>query len=126
IFFVIWLIFGWVGTIGIPLTLLQRRWSEWIVISSESFVYGQKGFLVRKPKTIPISTIFKIGIGRYAGEYDQTDRDSMVSLNIHCFTSKKRKRHRSIGFWLHPKLKEEVFQRIQEFANKHQLPVQFQ
>src|SRR6266436_6867949 len=33
IFFVIWSIFGWLGTLLIPYSVIGRTWSEWIEIS---------------------------------------------------------------------------------------------
>src|SRR5262245_26459418 len=44
-FLAIWLIFGWLGTLVIPYTLLGRFWREWIEISNETISCGSEGFL---------------------------------------------------------------------------------
>ena len=84
VFFSIWCVFGWVGTLGIPYALLQRSWSEWVTLSSEFLVSGQRGLLVPKPKHIPVSAVSQIGIGHY----DPSDRESVVTLNINYITPK--------------------------------------
>lgn len=122
VFFSIWCVFGWMGTIGIPYALLQRSWYESVVFSSDEFVHGRKGRLAPKPKRIPVSAISEIGIGFY----EPNDRESVVTLNIHYFTAKKRKVRHMVGYWLHASLKEEVFCELQAFADKHHLAVAFQ
>ncbi len=78
VFISIWCVFGWLGTLGIPYAMVQRYWSEWIVVSNESVGHGVGGLFATKPKQIPISRVFEIGIGRH----DPNDRESVVTLNI--------------------------------------------
>lgn len=54
---VIWLIFGWLGTLLIPWCLLGRSWREWIEISEEEVCHGREGLLAPKPKHFPIARI---------------------------------------------------------------------
>src|SRR6266849_6698220 len=61
IFVVIWSIFGWLGTLLIPYSVIGRTWSEWIEISPEAISCGSIGFLTPKPKTFSMETIFELG-----------------------------------------------------------------
>lgn len=121
VFNAIWCVFGWLGTLLIPYRLIQRSWYEWIAFSSDEIVHGAKGWLAPKPKRIPVSSISEVGFGYY----DSSDGESVVSLNIHYSTLKKRKVRHMVGFWLHPSLKEEVFLELQAFADKHRMALVF-
>jgi hypothetical protein len=118
-FFAVWLLFGWLGTLAIPLTLLQRFFfAETIEISKDEITYRCKGFLASKPKTYPVGTICEIGLGRYGDE-------TMVTLNVVCgdrFSIFGRKRH-MIGYWLAPKLRRQVFKSIKTFVEAHKISV---
>lgn len=119
LFFIIWCLFGWLGTLAIPYALLQRSWSEWITLSPQWFAFGQTGLLAPKPQRIAMSAIFEVSIGCH-------NDDSVAMLHLTYFTPKKRKTLHSIGYWLHPSLKEKIFGEIQAFAAQHQLPLAFQ
>jgi len=122
IFFLVWLIFGWAGTILVPYTLLKRRWSEWISVSPDAVSFGQVGFLAPKPKNLKIATILEIVIG-YCN--DSVDGESMVTLNMYYRASGWRNGRHMLAYWLSPELKEEVFRSIQEFATTAKIPLKF-
>jgi len=117
----IWCFFGWLGTLGIPYMLLQRFWCEWLTISPDSIVFGQRGILAPKSKRIPLEAVDEIGIGHY----DSGETESAVTLNIKYHTSKKRRARRIVGYWLHPTLKEQVFHAVEQFAGRQQLAIPF-
>ena len=121
----IWSIGGWLGTLLIPYVLLRRYWCEWIAISKESLVCGQRGFLAPRPKSIPVAAVSEIRIGHYYEPGDSESYESSVTLNVFYFTPKWRKSRHMVGYWLHPTLKEKVFCDIQEFAEKHEIPLTY-
>src|SRR5262245_50566612 len=65
IFCAVWCVFGWLGTILIPHTLLVRWWAEWIELSKESFTHGCVGMLAPRPKIYPIETIHETALMWY-------------------------------------------------------------
>jgi hypothetical protein len=117
----LWSVFGWVGTIGIPFVIIGRTWSEWIEISSESASIGTIGFLARKPKTMPLDTIVELGCGQYS---DSEGKESNVTLSIMQSVGflGGKKRH-LVGFWLAPELKNEIFESIENFVKRNQIPL---
>ena|SRR5579862_5177709 len=116
-FFAVWLLFGWLGTIGIPWIVLQRFFfAETIEISKEEFVYRYKGFLESKPKCYLVTEIREIGIGRYGDE-------TVMTLNIVCndWLFRHWNERHIIGYWLAPKLKRQVFESIKTFVLAHKI-----
>jgi len=105
--------------------LLQRYWCEWIAISKESLVCGRRGFLAPRPKSIPVAAVSEIKIGHHYEPGDSESYESSVTLNVFYLTPKGRKSRHMVGYWLHPTLKEKVFCDIQEFAEKHEIPLTF-
>jgi hypothetical protein len=120
VFAAIWCIFGWLGTLGIPLSIVRRTWSEWIEISPEAISYGCIGFLARKPKTFPMDTIIELGCGHYGGQ----EPESMMTLNMirsgGIFGS--RRRH-IFGYWLASELVVQVFETIEQFVTRSEIPL---
>ena len=123
--FLIWAIGGWAVTLLMPYALLHRYWREWVKITPQSLMHGHEGLLAPKPKEIPLSAISDITIGQSYDIFDQSSRESIVSLNVNFMNSRNRKVRRILGYWLHPTLKEEVFRDLQEFATKHGLSLSF-
>jgi hypothetical protein len=121
----IWSALAWPVALLIPYLLLQRYWCEWIAISKESLVCGRRGFLAPRPKSIPAAAVSEIRIGHYYEPGDSESYESSVTLNVFYFTPKGRKSRHMVGYWLHPTLKEKVFCDIQEFAEKHAIPLTF-
>lgn len=122
IFCVVWSTIGWAFAITVPYGIIARTWSEWIEISPESVSYGCIGFLARKPKTFPMDTIIEVGCGRRA--YGGGEPESMVTLNImRPGRIPGSQRRQMFGYWLAPKLKVEVFETIEEFVTRNQIPL---
>jgi hypothetical protein len=147
VFFTIWCLFGWLGTLAIPYALLQRWSSEWIEISAKGITCGRSGFLAGKPRTHALADITEIGLGLH-------DDESMVTLNIHCRGERRPWLRRALlfwlapemqgrpelqeqaaqsvstrrfmfGYWLAPQLKEQVFDVIREFAGRNNIELVF-
>ena len=120
LFLVIWLFFGWFGTIGIPLFLLNRRSVEWIEISQTGVSIGLRGPLPQKLRHLEWSQIDEIALGRYN---DGSDHESMVTVNVFLTRGKFGQRKRLMpGYWLASGLKEAVYERIRSFIEARKLP----
>jgi hypothetical protein len=118
LFFICWLIFGWLGTLLIPSTLLLRRTSEWIEISPTGIatgIYGLRGPMTRNHPFLPGMTV---AIGFY-------EDDSMVSLSLLWTSTFGLKARETLGYWLAPRLKEQLFVTMQSFAERHKIPLEF-
>jgi|GEM_PF-2164830 len=112
-FCLIWCIFGWLGTLGIPYVILRRFQSEWIEVSRQGISHGFGGWLGGKLKVFPLETIVELDLGRHGEE-------SMVTLNIRKADFPQR---HILGYWLAPGLKEQVFEAIHDFRNANWLPL---
>jgi hypothetical protein len=126
IFFVIWCIFGWAGTIAIPYGWIATTWSEWIEISKGSFSNGNIGFLVRKSYreiNFPLDSIVEVACGYLPG-LGSDGGESFITLNVirsgGILGSKPR---HMFGYWLAPDLKVQLFEIIEEFVKKNQIPL---
>jgi hypothetical protein len=122
IFCVFWSTIGWVFIIAVPYGIIARTWSEWIEISTETMSYGCIGFLARKPKKFPIDTIIEIGCGLRG--YGSQEPESMVTLNVmRSGGILGNPRRQMFGYWLATKLKVQVFETIEEFVTRNQIPL---
>ena len=120
-FFLVWLVFGWAGTIGIPYSLLQRHWSESLTIDASAITLEYFGLLAKRPKVIPLERISEISIGHMP---DSDGGESIVTLNILGTPAVSFWSHRQmIAYWLSPKLKEQLFQAIEAFSEMHGLKI---
>ncbi len=120
-FFLVWLVFGWAGTIGIPYSLLQRHWSESLTIDAAAITLEYFGLLAKRPKVIPLERISEISIGHMP---DSEGGESIVTLNILGTPAVSFWSHRQmIAYWLSPKLKEQLFQAIEAFSEMHGLKI---
>jgi hypothetical protein len=122
VFFIIWSIFGWLGTLVIPYGWLARTWSEWIEVSKESFSSGYIGFLSRKSKTFPVDTIAEVACGFYTTT--GKDRESLITLSvIRSGGLLGSTRRHLFGSWLATRLKVQIFETIEEFVKKNRIPL---
>src|SRR5712692_4332044 len=120
IFALIWSVVCWVATVALPYSIIARTWSEWIEISKESLSYGSIGFLARKPKILPMRSV-ELSCG-FITESDGTE--SMITLNVfQSWGSLGGKRRHMIGYWLATELKVQVFETIEEFVKRNQVPL---
>lgn len=120
-FLACWSVFGGLGTLLIPYTLLGRRWSEWVEVSAEAVTVGAVGVLAPRPRVYPVAAIREIALGWY---HDGIDRESMVSLNI-IRDSTLFRRWAMFGYWLAPALKRQVFEAMRAFAEARAIPLTF-
>ena len=116
VFFAIWLIFGLLGTLLIPYSLLGRLWSEWIEVSPTAITHGFEGRWSPKPKTFPTGPDVKLTLGSYGDE-------TMVTLNVVWMRQSGFEGRAILGYWLNPKIKEQVFQAISTFVKAHKIPL---
>ena len=101
----------------IPHALLGRWSSEWIEITPDSITYGQRGLWYPKPRAIPFTDGAQLLFGYYAGE-------TVRMLHLVSKSSNKLFERKSlVGYWLKLRLKEELFQTIEEFVQAHELPL---
>lgn len=125
IFFTIWCVFGWLGTVMIPLTLLQRFWSEWIEIGAESLSWGASGILARKPKEVPFARIGEFGLGWYSNrsKHERNAHESMVTLNVYESPGSLGTPRHLLGYWLTKEDKKLIFDRVKDYVAKRALPL---
>lgn len=114
IFFAIWSVFGWLGTLAIPYTLVARWWSEWIEVSPGAIVHGRQGLGAPKPKSYPI----RPGVELYLGRFDD---ESNITLGLVWSSSLGIRRRALLGYWLAPEFKEQIFLAIAEFAEQYKV-----
>jgi len=125
LFFSVWCVFGWLGSIIGPWTLLQRRCKEWIEIVPEKITWGASGPFARKTKNVEFSRIRQIGLGYHA--YDtrgRNGRECIITLNLHEHPGSTvfLKRH-TLGYWLNKDHKRMIFDHIIAFAAKRNIPL---
>jgi hypothetical protein len=117
-FFAFWLIFGWLGTLGIPYAVLGRFWKEWIEISEHAFRHGRQGFLAPRPKSFPLDTILCVF-------YGHCDEETFAALTIFRVPGRLGVANRhQFGCWLAPDLKKQIFDRIEAFVQQNGLVLQ--
>lgn len=121
----VWSIFAWGVVFSLVYTLLSLSWTEVITMSQESVVCGQRGLLAPRSKSIPADAVTEITIGFHYVSDDAESRESCVTLNVHYRTAKGHPARRIVGYWLHPSLKEMIFHDMQQFAEKHNVPLTF-
>jgi hypothetical protein len=120
-FDVFWLLFGWAGTLAIPITFAKWLQSEWIQVDPTKVSWGAAGFLAGGDKSIPISRIREFSFGYYA---DRHEHESAASLNVyevlgalgHC------PRH-TLAYWLAKDDKRFIYERVKAFVAKHSIPL---
>jgi hypothetical protein len=118
----IWLLFGWVGVLAIPYTLLMRSWGESIIIDDTSIMLSYSGLLARRSQTIPLGSIDTISIGHVQ---DSDGGESIQTLNIYLTGTKPLlSRRLMVAYWLPADLQNDIFRAIEAFVEKHSLNVQ--
>ena len=122
VFLSIWLLFGWLGTVLIPYSLLARSWQEWLSLTPETLSFGYTGFWALKPRILSVKNIREIAIG-YCN--DGADGESIVTLNVYDNTRMWNGGRYMLAYWLSPDLKEEIFNAIQEFSTNAKIQLSF-
>jgi hypothetical protein len=117
LFFLVWLVFAWSGTILIPYILLMRRWRESVVVDTAAIAMNFSGPLAKRARTLPLDSVVEISFGRLSEE-------SIVTLNIMLSQSVPFwSRRQMLGYWLSAELKEQLFEAIKAFVETHGLNV---
>lgn len=120
-FYTAWSIFGWIGTIAIPLWLAQTLCVEWIEIDSQAISWGARGPCAGKERRLPLCEVAEFGLGRNSDRYEY---ESSFSLNVYESPGRlgTMKRH-MLAIWLAKEHKEEIFDRVREFVEKRSIPL---
>lgn len=117
----LWCVFGWGGTILIPLSLLQTLARERVELSAEGLRWELRGCVPGARKHLPLSAISELWIGRI--DKGPRNRECVLTLNV--FERSRFRRRHLIGYWLHPDDKAFVFERLRRFAEARAWPVRF-
>lgn len=111
-FFFVWLIFGYLGTVGIPLALLNRRRKQVLEVVGESICIHGSGVLPTSKVIVHKQNFHALTLEHY-GKHDP---ESVFSLNL---IQKRGTRPGRIMLapFVHPKDKVIIFREISEFLN---------
>src|SRR5262249_38388959 len=120
LFFGCWGVFGWLGTLLIPYTLLQRRWAEWVEVSASGVIVSKAGLLAPGPRRYPLDAIREIALGWY--DY-RGEHESMPTLNLIRDAPLGFSERVMFGYWLAPPLKRQVFDAIKAFCPGQPHPI---
>jgi hypothetical protein len=113
-FFFIWLIFGYLGTIGIPAAILFKNRKQVIEAAGNLlFVYGTMGYPWSKVR------IYKQDLQALTLEhYDEDEPEAVYTLNLLQMPGIRPQRILLASF-VHPKDKAILFEEISEFLQKN-------
>jgi hypothetical protein len=113
-FLFVWLIFGYLGTIGIPVAIFFKNRKQVIEASGDSlFVYGTMGYPWSKAR------IYKHDLQALTLEhYKDDDPESVYTLNL-LQKSGVRTRRIMLAAFVHPEDKAILFEEIREFLQKN-------
>jgi hypothetical protein len=134
-----WCVCAWLGTLLIPYCLLGRAWLEWIEITPDSIAHGFQGFLCPRRK------VYSLASGAVLW-CEGSDGDPALSLYLPVTSGIEKqfvmmilsrwpelkeqaksdltKWAASFGYWLSPRLKEQIFLAIAEFTQTRAIPLE--
>jgi len=122
VFFMVWSVFGWVLTIGIPAKVFQSCRNEWIELDAQVISWGGKGLLAAKKESLPLSRVAELGFGHYS---EPVDEETIATLSIfEPPVDLGRLRHRPrhlLGYWLPEREKKVIFERIRDFVSRREI-----
>ena len=122
VFFAVWCIFGWTGTLMVPLIFLKRLHVEWIELDSNEISWGARGPLAGKERRFLLHEVAEFSLGLYSDR--RGEHESAVSLSV--YRAPKRSgympRH-LLGYWLAKEHQRAIFERVREFVLKHSVPL---
>lgn len=121
----VWTIAAWLGAIIVVYTFSSCCWCEWIAVSGKGLSWGADGWLAPRPKSVLLSSVVEVKIGRYEYPADPDSRELVMTLNIFCLAQKGRTKRHSVAYWLHPKLKEELFVDMKAYCQRRGIPLAF-
>jgi hypothetical protein len=131
LFIIIWCVFGWFGTIVIPLNFWEKSHGNgWVELDAEGITLGTRGFIRRKiEKRLPFTRLEEIVIGadpKDEAKAEKYDTYVWTKLRFHfthpylgsgCFYT--------VTQWMGDDDEDLVFDRLRHHARKHNLPVTF-
>ena len=106
---------GWFGTLLCAYALAGTRWLEWIEVTPTTVTHGRKGFWAPKPKVYLLKGGAKLFFGQAF--------DSSINSLILSVGGRWSDNWTMLAWWLAPRLKEQLFLAIGEFAEKHKMPL---
>jgi hypothetical protein len=113
-FFFIWLIFGYLGTVGIPLALLNKNRKQTLEVSGESLIITGAGTLPTSKMRIHKQNLRALTLEHY----DDSDQESVCTLNL-----LQKPGHRParimLASFVHPKDKVVLIEEISTFLHSH-------
>ena len=120
-FFVLWLVFGYLGVIGIPWTIIQSHKPQTLEASEDALIIRGTGVLFKNVIHIPREKLITLHIGHYE---DGNDTESVVTLNLFSGQSPWTQRV-MISPLAHPSEKRHIFHQLELFlsANGFQFEV---
>ena len=113
-FFFAWLVFGSLGTIGIPISIFTRNTKQILEVTGKSLVvYGTQGYPWSRVE------IDKENLHALTPEhYERTDKESVYTLNV--FQKPGLRPNRiMLASYVHPKDQAILFEEIREFLQKN-------
>jgi hypothetical protein len=119
-FLLVWCPFGWLGTVAVGGSFCIRRWTEWIELTPDVLVVGKAGPLAGRPRTYPFVEVREVALHWYHDGYDHV---SMPTINVVTDRVVGPWATRTVGYWLAPALKRQVFDAIRKFVAARGLPL---
>ncbi len=118
IFFFVWLVFGYLGTLAVPLALLSRNRKQYIKIEEEMIVVQGTGIWPWSTVRIPKPWFNGIALGHY-------NEESVYTLNL-CYTKDypsivPGERRIMLAQFVHWKNKAILFDEISHFLRSHNI-----
>ena len=112
---------SWLGILGMAYTLLQRQWTEWVVVSPNAVSHGFAGLLAPRPRSFPLSKIREVAVEYPNRPASSEEHEAIVTLNIY-HTLWFGPRH-MFGYWLAPDVKQKVLETITDFVKAQNIPL---
>lgn len=119
-FWALWQVCGWTMPILIAYELSKFCWSELIEISPAQLRYACRGRFAPQPKMFAIDSHLEVFFGKCSTD-DGTEWTP--TLNIYSGEKWYLRRGIRIAIGLHPSLRAEIYQRINDFVVSHNIPL---
>jgi hypothetical protein len=117
VFCAVWCIGGWGFALFLTHHLAQRLCTEWMEVSAECLSHRRGGLFFRGPMTLALDSVNQLGITQ-----SDSRREYAYRLRI-SFDGPSGGRLRSIGYWMEPDARKQVFQIIEDFVARKQIPL---
>ncbi|HZU38909.1 MAG TPA: hypothetical protein VFA18_23480 [Gemmataceae bacterium] len=122
VFLAVWLVFGWLGTLALPYSVLGLLCgSEWLEMTPTAVTVGRRGLLARRTKTYPLT----LGLTLYLGWWRTNQQiEAFPTLNLFWQSRAGMLTRRAvIGGWLRREALQEICQTVAAFVHAHNLPL---